>query len=75
MKRYLLTVSLLANLIWIISADFKTSTQEVKAPAMEKKVEKKSCGYRIIEFGKGINCKGDTIRLEKRNGIQVRVIK
>jgi|GEM_PF-3064401 len=28
-------------------------------------------GYTILEFGKGINCNGDTIRLEKVFGGQV----
>ena len=31
----------------------------------------KCFGYTITEFGKGINCKGDTIRLIRKNGLQV----
>lgn len=30
-----------------------------------------SCGYTIIEYGKGIDCNGDTIKLEKVDGLQV----
>jgi hypothetical protein len=37
-----------------------------------KEKPKKTCyGYTIIEFGKGIDCNGDTIRLVKINGVQV----
>lgn len=28
-------------------------------------------GYTIVEYGKGVNCKGDTVALEKRGGLQV----
>lgn len=28
-------------------------------------------GYTIIEYGKGIDCHGDTVVLEKRGGLQV----
>jgi hypothetical protein len=31
----------------------------------------KCFGYTITEFGKGINCNGDTIRLTRKNGLQV----
>lgn len=32
----------------------------------------KSCtGYTIIEYGKGITCRGDTVALEKIGGLQV----
>lgn len=30
-----------------------------------------SCGYTIIEYGKGIDCNGDTVKLVKVNGMQV----
>jgi hypothetical protein len=72
MKRILLTASVLVNLVLIISADFKNPALAELKPAAPKK-EIKSCGYRIVEFGKGIDCHGDTIRLEKRKGVQVRV--
>lgn len=28
-------------------------------------------GYTIIEYGKGVDCHGDTVFLEKRGGLQV----
>jgi hypothetical protein len=30
-----------------------------------------SCGYTIIEFGVGIDCNGDTVKIIKRDGAQV----
>lgn len=30
-----------------------------------------SCGYTIVEYGKGIDCNGDTVKLIKVEGIQV----
>jgi hypothetical protein len=72
MKRILLTASVLVNLVLIISADFRNpALAELKQTAPKKEI--KACGYRILEFGKGIDCHGDTIRLEKRKGVQVRV--
>lgn len=37
-----------------------------------KQVPKKSsaCGYRIIEFGVGLNCNGDTVKLVRSMGFQ-----
>ena len=31
---------------------------------------KPSCGYTIIEFGVGIDCNGDTVRIAKTTGAQ-----
>ena len=43
----------------------------VKLPSKKADPAKSAgCGYRIIEFGVGINCNGDTVRLEHAKGFQ-----
>lgn len=54
----------------MIGADFRGEERRSAAPV----VSKRPCyGYVIIEFGKGIDCNGDTVRLVKVNGGQERV--
>jgi hypothetical protein len=68
MKRLILSLSFLMIFLIIIGADFRKSevqTDEIIIP------KKKCLGYTIIEFGKGIDCNGDTVKLVKRNGVQV----
>jgi len=66
MKKILLTISVVLNLVLIMGASFpiRDKKNEIKKPS--------TCGYTIVEFGKGVDCKGDTIRLIKKNGVQVR---
>ncbi len=53
-------------LIALMGADYRTK------PVTQNK---KTCtGYTIIEFDKGIDCHGDTIRLVRKNGFAQRVI-
>lgn len=33
--------------------------------------QRKCTCYSIVEFGKAVNCKGDTIILDRKNGLQV----
>lgn len=42
-------------------------------PPVVKQVKKysPSCGYTIVEFGVGIDCNGDTVRIVKKGGAQV----
>lgn len=40
-------------------------------PVVTTKKYKPSCGYTIIEFGIGIDCNGDTVRIMRTNGAQV----
>jgi hypothetical protein len=75
MKRILLTASVLINLVLIISADFPKPAVAESKPIEASQAKIKSCGYTILEYGKGIDCHGDTIQLAKRNGIYVRVKK
>lgn len=67
MKKLILTPLFLSVLIALIGADFHregTGTTSSETP-------KKFCnGYTIIEYGKGIDCNGDTVRLVKVNGVQ-----
>ena len=65
MKKVLLTLAVLVILVVLIGADIRR--KETAPTAMPKK----SCyGYTIIEFGKGIDCHGDTVKLVKVNGGQ-----
>jgi len=69
MKKIIFTISVLINLVLITAADFKAKPVVTAAPVKQKSI----CGYTIIEFGKGIDCNGDTVKLAKVNGVQVRI--
>lgn len=67
MKKILLTISVLVNLVLIMGANYP-----VKEDNKQNVVKKAStCGYTIVEFGKGVNCQGDTILLVKKKGLQM----
>jgi hypothetical protein len=67
MKRAAVILALLIVVGIMIGADIRKDSTVQAAP----NIKKKPCyGYTIIEFGKGINCKGDTIKLEKVMGGQ-----
>jgi hypothetical protein len=54
-------------LIILLGADIRRE----KEAAVSLEIEKRPCyGYTIIEFGKGIDCQGDTIKLTKVRGGQ-----
>lgn len=62
MKKIFLLFSIVLMLVVLVGADIRRE----KEASLEAEVEKKPCyGYTIIEFGKGINCNGDTVKLEK----------
>jgi hypothetical protein len=68
MKTMLMLFSILLLILVLVGADFRKDV----APAPAVVVVKKKCvGYTIIEFGKGIDCNGDTVRLQKIQGGQV----
>lgn len=57
----------LVSLVVVMGADFRTNTNTLRQ-------SQKSCtGYTIIEFDKGIDCHGDTIKLVRKNGFAERV--
>jgi hypothetical protein len=67
MKKIVLALPVMIILVVMIGADIERS----ELPPVTSTVQKKPCyGYTIIEFGKGINCNGDTIKLVKVNGGQ-----
>jgi hypothetical protein len=69
MRRIILALSFIAMLIILIGADIRRN--ESSATANQNSVKKKCLGYTILEFGKGIDCNGDTVKLVKVNGVQV----
>ena len=70
MKKIVVGIVLMGALLGFIGAD--TRTVEETSPAII--VSRKPCyGYTIIEFGKGIDCHGDTVKLVKVNGGQERM--
>jgi hypothetical protein len=64
MRKAILTPLVITVLIMLIGAD-------IRRPVPDTKPEKKFCnGYTIVEFGKAVDCNGDTINLVKVNGGQ-----
>jgi hypothetical protein len=67
MKKILLLFGIALMLVVLLGADIRRKKQA----AMMTVVERRPCyGYTIIEFGKGINCNGDTVKLMKVKGGQ-----
>lgn len=65
MKKILLLFGIVLMLVVLLGADIRRK-KEASLTSMDAK---KPCyGYTIIEFGKGINCDGDTVKLVKVKG-------
>lgn len=65
MKTIFVLFGLVLTLIVLLGADIRRNKEVAMVPAPEKL----PCyGYTIIEFGKGINCHGDTVKLVKVKG-------
>lgn len=65
MKTIFLLFGLVLMLVALLGADIRRKKGATKPVA----IEKAPCyGYTIIEFGKGVNCNGDTVKLEKVKG-------
>ena len=63
MKKVFLLFSVVVVLIVLLGTDIRRKKEAVSA------VEKEPCyGYTILEFGKGIDCNGDTVKLIKVPG-------
>jgi len=60
-------VTVMMMLLALIGADFRRKEAPLSTPVVPKK---KCLGYTIIEFGKAVDCNGDTIRLIKVRGGQ-----
>jgi hypothetical protein len=64
MKNIFLLFGLVLSLIVLLGADIRR-----KKEALPVASNTLPCyGYTIIEFGKGINCQGDTVQLERVKG-------
>ena len=68
MKKVVVTLTVLILLVVMIGADIRRTEAQVQP--VNAQAKKKCYGYTIIEFGKGINCHGDTINLVRVDGIQ-----
>lgn len=65
MKKIFVLFSLVVMLVVLLGADIRRKKESGSALSEEKK----PCyGYTIIEYGRGINCEGDTIKLAKVKG-------
>lgn len=68
MKKIFLLFGIVMMLVVLLGTDIRRRKDVSLQPVREKK----PCyGYTIIEFGKGINCEGDTVKLNKVYGGQV----
>lgn len=64
MKKIFILFGMILTVILLVGADLRQQKTTTAAVA-----PKKPCfGYTIIEFGKGINCHGDTVKLTKVKG-------
>jgi hypothetical protein len=67
MKKFVFALTVMITLVVMISANIERNHI---TPVASKKDKKPCYGYTIIEFGKGIDCNGDTVKLVKVNGGQ-----
>jgi hypothetical protein len=67
MKRFMVALTMIVVTIVLSGVSFRE-------PETVQTVRKysPSCGYTIIEFGVGIDCNGDTVKIVKKNGAQIR---
>jgi hypothetical protein len=69
-KVFFLAAVLMVLVLVIVAADYRTIPHLLNTP-----IPQKDCaGYTIIEFDKGIDCHGDTIKLSRKNGFAERVV-
>lgn len=69
MRKVVVALTVMILLVVLIGADIRR-TEAPKAQTSKVENKKKCYGYTIIEFGKGVNCNGDTINLVRVDGIQ-----
>ncbi|RAW01405.1 hypothetical protein [Pseudochryseolinea flava] len=67
MKKVFLTFMMMVTILAVIGAGLHHGS--VSQRPKPKKAP--SCGYTIVEYGKGIDCNGDTVKLIREQGIQV----
>lgn len=69
MKRIIGSLGMIALAMLLAGVSFHIPVENTQAVTAKK--YKPSCGYTIIEFGIGIDCNGDTVRITRTNGAQV----
>jgi hypothetical protein len=69
MKRFIVALSLISVSLLLSGVTFHQP--EAATPVLKK--YSPSCGYTIVEYGVGIDCNGDTVRIEKKHGAQILV--
>lgn len=66
-KVFFSAVVLVCLVMTIVAADFRS------IPLLDGRRQHGCVGYTIIEFDKGVDCNGDTIRLVRTNGYAEKV--
>jgi hypothetical protein len=69
MRKVVVALTVMTLSVVMIGADIRR-TDTPQAQPVKAEPKKKCYGYTIIEFGKGVNCHGDTINLVRVDGIQ-----
>lgn len=67
MKKVFLTLLMMVTILAVIGAGLHQGSVSQRP----KPKKSPSCGYTILEYGKGIDCNGDTVKLIKIEGVQV----
>jgi hypothetical protein len=58
--------------VMVLFAFMLVNAGAYKLPVFKKSAVERHCsGFTVIEAGKGINCKGDTVRLRRSNGFYI----
>jgi hypothetical protein len=70
MRKVVVALTVMILLVVLIGADIRRTDSTPPAQTAKIEVKKKCYGYTIIEFGKGVDCNGDTINLVRVDGIQ-----
>lgn len=70
MRKVVVALTVMILLVVLIGADIRRTDSTPPAKLGKMQAKKKCYGYTIIEFGKGVDCNGDTINLVRVDGIQ-----
>ncbi|HEY0655979.1 MAG TPA: hypothetical protein VGD65_22745 [Chryseosolibacter sp.] len=70
MRKVVVALTVMIMLVVLIGADIRRTDASSAGQPANIKLKKKCYGYTIIEFGKGVDCNGDTVSLVRVDGIQ-----
>jgi hypothetical protein len=70
MRKVVVALTVMILLVVLIGADIRRTDSTPQASPAKISIKKKCYGYTIIEFGKGVDCNGDTVNLVRVDGIQ-----